>query len=210
MSYYKYPRTPHLPWSKSRTADDIDLKNVQQLFHNKNVIVTEKMDGENTTLYPDHYHARSIDSKYHPSRSYVKQLHGHIQHLIPEGYRICGENMFAKHSILYNNLESYFYVFAIFDDNNICLSFEDTKKMCDELGLVMVPILYDGLFDINKIKAININSDISEGYVMRNKESFSYESFANNVAKFVRKNHVQTDDHWLNQQITPNKLKSKK
>jgi hypothetical protein len=45
-------------------------------------------------------------------------------------------------------------------------------------------------------------------FVIRNSEKFCYRSFPLNVAKFVRKNHVQTK-HWSNQIIIPNKLKSK-
>lgn len=36
------------------------------------VVITEKMDGENTTLYRDGLHARSLDSRHHPSRNWVK------------------------------------------------------------------------------------------------------------------------------------------
>ena len=47
----KYPRTPHLPWSSGRTKDDIALDSVQHLEQWKDVVVTEKLDGENTTEY---------------------------------------------------------------------------------------------------------------------------------------------------------------
>ena len=56
----KYPRTLHLPWSESITSDDKVMKSIDSLL-NKNVIVSLKMDGENTTLYTDYIHARSID-----------------------------------------------------------------------------------------------------------------------------------------------------
>jgi hypothetical protein len=57
----KYPRTPHLPWSPGATSDDIYQGNTSY-FENKVVVVTEKMDGENTSIYRDFVHARSIDS----------------------------------------------------------------------------------------------------------------------------------------------------
>lgn len=69
----KYPRTFHLPWSRSYTHDDKVLKHVQH-FEGKEVVVTEKMDGENTTMYRDYLHARSIDSKDHPSRHWIKNV----------------------------------------------------------------------------------------------------------------------------------------
>ena len=56
-SYVKYPRTPHLPWSPGATADDrvhTDLAGLE----GREIVVTEKLDGENTTIYRDHVHAR--------------------------------------------------------------------------------------------------------------------------------------------------------
>lgn len=38
--------------------------------------------------------------------------------------------------------------------------------------------------------------DTIEGIVIRNADSFPLEDFSKNVVKYVRKNHVQTDEHW--------------
>src|SRR5579863_5868310 len=114
--YFKYPRTPHLPWSPGATDDDKMLGSIEH-FVGKQIVVTEKMDGENTSLYRDHSHARSLDSQMHPSRTMLRQMHATIKHEIPEGWRICGENLFAKHSIHYSNLPSYFLVFGIYNED---------------------------------------------------------------------------------------------
>jgi hypothetical protein len=204
----KYPRTFHLPWSLGATSDDKVLKSVDHFF-GKEVVVTEKMDGENTTLYRDGFHARSIDSKHHESQAYVKRLQGEIGHLIPENFRICGENLFAKHSIHYNNLTSYFMVFNIWEGDK-CLSWEETVEWAELLGLQTVPVLYNGAFDEERIKSCytkNRELDEQEGYVVRVSESFSYGDFHKSVAKFVRKNHVQTEEHWKNQIIVKNGVK---
>lgn len=132
--YYKYPRTLHLPWSEGLSPDDIRAVDCSH-FVGKEVVVTEKVDGECTTMYCDHIHARSIDSKHHPSRTWVKTLHGSIKHEIPEGFRVCGENVYARHSIEYDNLPSYFLVFGIYSPNNTCLSWDDTKEFASLLGL---------------------------------------------------------------------------
>lgn len=110
VDWVKYPRTYHLPWSCSISNDDRILHDLS-CFQNRRVIVTEKMDGENTTMYRDHIHARSVDSRNHPSRNWVKNLWGRLSHDIPSGWRICGENLFATHSISYSNLQSYFLDF---------------------------------------------------------------------------------------------------
>lgn len=45
-----------------------------------------------------------------------------------------------------------------------------------------------------------------EGYVVRVTSEIPYAHYRTKVGKMVRKNHVQTDDHWLNQELVPNKL----
>ena len=205
--YHKYPRTGHFPWSLGASNDDKIIKDLSP-FYGMVGIVSEKMDGENTNLYPDRYHARSIDSKDDPSRHWVKGLWGNIKHEIPEGWRICGENMFAKHSIYYDNLYSYFYVYSIWDDTNTCLSWVDTLYICKCLNLVSVPVIDTIIFDEEYLRNLPSKMDLNkqEGYVFRNAESFHYDDFANNVAKFVRAGHVTTDSHWMFQKIIPNKL----
>ncbi len=206
--YYKYARTYHLPWSLGSTSDDKFHENTDA-FKGMTVVVTEKMDGENTSMYPDRYHARSIDSRDHPSRSYVKQVWGRIKHEIPEGWRICGENLYAEHSISYDNLDAYFQVFSIWDENNMCLSWEDTTDVCESLGLITVPVLgimqYDEEFLKNLANTMDLNK--KEGYVIRNINEFKFEDFKHNVGKFVRPKHITTGQHWMEKPVVPNKLK---
>lgn len=206
--YVKYPRTPHLPWSPSRDRDDEWIKDVS-VFEGRSVVATLKMDGENTTMYRDHIHARSIDSRHHPSRAWVKRLHARIRHEIPEGWRICGENMYAEHSIHYTNLPSYFLVFSIWNDQNECLSWEETRQWCQLLGLETVPVLYQGLWREDPIRGLlqdRFQGDPMEGYVVRVADSFHYQAFPRRVAKCVRENHVQTDQHWMHKEVVPNEL----
>ena len=94
-AYTKYPRTFHLPWSEAVTSDDKVVPSVAHL-EGREVIVTEKMDGENTTMYRDHIHSRSLDSKGGEDRAWVKQFWASIRGEIPEGWRICGENLWGN------------------------------------------------------------------------------------------------------------------
>ena len=201
---YKHPKTVHLPYSLTCTSDDKKLKDTI-IFKDKQVVVTEKMDGENSSLYSDGLHARSIDSKHHESRSWLKSFHSEICSLIPENIRICGENMFAKHSIEYNNLDSYFYGFSAWKDD-VCLSWEETIKIFNETGVETVPILYEGIYDEELIKNLFNKDKPMEGFVVRIKESFKMKEFSKSVSKFVRENHVQSEKHWMSQKVVPNKL----
>lgn len=209
--YIKYKSTPHLPWSENYkpTTDNV-LKSAEH-FIGKQVVVTEKMDGENCTIYDDgKCHARSLDSGYHPSRTAVRKIAGDIAHLIPKGWRICGENMFAKHSIFYDNLEDYFLVFSIWNEKNVCLSWRDTMEFCKKLNLSTVPVLGFGPWDDFFRKNIEwgLDKESQEGYVVRFYDAFAFEDFDKSIAKFVRKNHVQTDEHWLRQPLVRNLLKN--
>ncbi|MFW6226283.1 MAG: RNA ligase family protein [bacterium] len=121
QKYIKYPRTYHLPWSN--VSNDDKLLKDDTHFFNKRVICTLKMDGENTTMYNDYFHARSLDSNNHESRNWVKGLWSRISYLLDDNMRICGENLYAVHSLKYDNLKSYFMMFSIWIDNK-CLSWD--------------------------------------------------------------------------------------
>jgi hypothetical protein len=202
---YKYPRTMHLPWSLGATHDDRILANVDH-FEGKMVYVTEKMDGENTTMMREDIHARSLDSKDHVSRHWAKHFWSKIRHDIPADMRICGENLYAQHSIAYDNLESYFQVFNIWYKND-CLNLYDTFEWCQMLGLAHVKILYRGTFDAKLYQEKDFVPEGAEGYVVRMVDTFKFQNFDKNVAKFVRANHVTTDQHWMHKTVVPNKLK---
>ncbi|RXE86271.1 MULTISPECIES: RNA ligase family protein [Pseudoalteromonas] len=201
----KYPRTPHLVWSKGITSDDVRCANTEH-FKNKQVVVTEKMDGENTTLYADYLHARSLDSRFHPSRSWVKALQAQIGLKIPKGWRICGENLYAKHAIHYQKLPSYFLAFSVWNASNECLSWDDSQAIFNELGLHNPKVLYRGAWCEKTIKSIVVDTNLQEGYVVRVADAFHYDEFVNCVAKWVRSDHIVSDKHWMHSVITPNKL----
>lgn len=204
---YKYPRTFHLPWSETITSDDKVLSDIS-CFVGSEVVVTEKMDGENTSMYQCKIHARSIDSKAHShsSRDWVKNLWNEIRYSIPTGWRICGENLYAKHSIGYKDLKSYFYGFSIWNEENICLSWDNTVEWFELLGIVSVPVLYRGIFDEEKLRQLSVDKEKQEGYVVRFSNSFRYEDFSKSVAKFVRFNHVTTSKHWMYSKVEKNLL----
>lgn len=204
----KYPKTLHLPWSLGVNSDDKMLKTTSQ-FDGCRVIVSEKMDGENTTMYSNYIHARSLDSRNHPSRNWVKGFWAGIKTNIPEGWRVCGENLYAKHSIYYDNLPTYFMGFSVWDGTNYCISWDDTLEWFDKLGIEPVPVLYDGLYDESIVKSLWHPKDSNvEGYVVRVADAIHYDDFGKLVGKFVRENHVQTSEHWMHSDaIQPNGIK---
>jgi hypothetical protein len=208
VHYVKYPRTYHVPWSQGFTDDD-RINPTMSMFEDKRVIVTTKMDGENTTMYTDYIHARSVDSKNHPSRNYIKGLWAQFCGDIPEGWRLCGENLYAKHSIHYKDLPSYLMCFSIWNEHNVCLDWDQTQEWFSLLNVLSVPVIYDGIYDEKMIKSLwdEKKKEQTEGYVIRIANEFSYGDFKASVAKFVRKNHVTSETHWAKQNVVPNEIK---
>lgn len=201
----KYPRTFHLPFSPGLQSDDKMVEDLSFL-ENKQVVATVKMDGENTSLYSDGYlHARSIDSKSNWTRDVAKKLHSEILHEIPSNWRLCCENVYAKHSIYYppGYLKGYLYLLSVWDENNKCLSWEDTLEFSGLWKLPTPEVLYEGIFDLKKLQEVakNLDTELQEGFVVRLKDSFDYNDFSRSVVKYVRKGHVQTDEHWLKSAI---------
>lgn len=200
----KYPRTYHLPYSEKTTSDDKRLENDHMfgdMLRKRYVVVMEKMDGENTSITMDKVWARSLNSNANDEgRRWIDRVRTMQQELLKMGYRLCGENMFYKHTIEYNNLETAFYGFSIWR-NETCLSWENTKALFDEFNIKTPKIIFEGLYDKDKImelyKEIKSQRPI-EGFVVRDIDSFELPEFPAYVAKFVDKDFIidTTEKHW--------------
>ncbi|BBG58561.1 RNA ligase [Providencia rustigianii] len=126
-----------------------------------------------------------------------------------------GENVYAVHSIEYQHIEDYFYVFAV-RQGDYWLSWEEVT-------------FYASLFDFPTVPQLNLEIDKSlspqqyrdalmtaasadshfiardthtgkacsmEGIVTRDSQGFHVDDFMQHIFKYVRKNHVKTDIHW--------------
>lgn len=207
--YIKYPRTYHLPWSHG-TSDDKILKD-ESVFDGYEVVVTLKMDGENTSMYDDYIHARSLDLSKHESRTLIKQLHARIKYELADNWRICGENMYAVHSIQYDDLPSVFLMFSFWIDQ-VCQSWDDTVMYAEMLGLETVPVIYRGKYDQKSIvDAFKPYEKDHEGYVVRISDEFPYMAFKESVAKYVRPEFKEMVDnsegHWMTKKVITNNFK---
>jgi len=215
ISNAKYPRTPYLSYNDNISKDSPMILYPHD-FENKNVIVSVKLDGENTTMTHERVYARSLNTASHESRDWIRTLHGQLKFFIPNGYKVCGENMYAKHSIHYKNLDTYFYVFSVFNEFNECLCWPDTVSFCKKIGLKPVYSIYNGPYDKNRIQNAfdaykQVAADEVEGYIIRNADRFLYDDFHMNVGKFVSKKFKEelfnTDDHWMTQKVVKNIIK---
>lgn len=207
----KYPRTFHFDWSLSLINDDRRLPSYEGL-EGEEIVVTEKYDGENTSMYHDISHARSMDSRHHVSRDWAKKFHGEKKHLIPEDWRIVIENCYAKHSIFYtqeqgNPLPSYAMGLSVWDKEG-ALDWDETLMVFDDLGIIPARTLYRGPFDIDLLKKLAKEQDpqLIEGYVARTTKRIPFGKWFLPAAKYVRAKHVNTDQHWMTAEVVPNEL----
>ncbi len=217
MDSPKYNRTFHMPWSPGGTNDDKRATSVDSLI-GKEIVLTEKMDGSNTSLEADGCFARThAGPPTHKSFDQLKALHASIKHNLSIDLQYFGEWCYAKHSIEYNELPGYFLLFNVRDltvDN--WFDWDGVELLAKELNIPTVPVLFRGTVNSEKELKELVESfmlqpsacgGIREGVVARVAKDFYDEDFSTNVMKCVRKNHVQTSDHWKDQKIVKNKLK---
>lgn len=206
----KYPRTYHLPYSPGATKDDKKLQDGWFMnYKDKEIVITEKLDGENIHMTKKDCYARSDGA---PTRSdwslniwnHCDGIYWDIKKTIGDNEIYFGENLYGEHSIKYSKLPTYFFLFAACDDNNF-YSWDDVLLISEIAKVQHVPVLWEGKVSsekeledlVNKfVKEPSLFGDTREGVVIRIKDSFPIEDFSKCVCKWVRPNHVQTDEHW--------------
>ena len=104
----------------------------------------------------------------------------------------------------YFSLKSYFYIFGV-RDNNIWISWDQVEEYSYLLDIPTVPVLFKGVVSSEKelkdlteslSKEPSALGGLREGIVVRNADIFHNDDFSDNLMKWVRKGHVQTDQHW--------------
>ena len=206
----KYPRTYHLPYSPGATKDDKKLQDDWfSWFMGEEIVITEKLDGENIHMNQKDCYARSDGA---PTRSPWSRniwdpndgLYWKIKSLIGSNETLFGENLYGEHSIHYNKLKEYFHLFAANDGVN-WYSWDSVKMFAAIIGIPHVPELWRGVVaDENSLKTLvdfytkepSIYGDTREGVVIRITDSFPLDDFKHYVCKWVRKDHVNTSIHW--------------
>jgi hypothetical protein len=229
----KYPSTPYLPQSPGVDPNDINLPDLKP-FLNQPLVVTVKMDGSNSLLTRDLVAARNGGHADHPSFDMLKALHKQrLGALIPEGIQVFGEWLYAQHSIAYRDdhaLAGLFQPFAVYDQKTqMFAGWEGVAIMAKVLKVPTVPVLSHGVVYTEEWKLAGWLQSLAEdtieqgheGIVVRTAYPFPYGSFEGYettngktswrvapIAKYVRANHVQTDDGWTHGPIVRNEVKS--
>lgn len=212
----KYPRSFHLPWSPGGTNDDKRLADVSALV-GVEIVITEKCDGSNLTYTKKHVFSRSHSGPpSHASFDLAKATHARIGHMLSEGLSLFCEYCYAVHSIEYGGLPEYSLVFGARDDvTGTWWDWDMVVAQAHDVELPTVPELFRGtVADAAELEALTLELAAEpsafggerEGVVARPAGEFADADFGKSIGKWVRKGHVQTDDHWLHQAIRPQRL----
>ena len=213
----KYPRSFHLPWSPGGTSDDKRMRDIEALL-GVELVVTEKCDGSNLTYTREGVFARShAKAPVHPSFDQAKATHARLAPDLSPGMSVFCEYCYAVHSLAYGSLPDTSLVFGVRDDERRrWWSWDMVALQAESLGLPTVPVLFRGR--VGSERALRALTDelgrepstfggVREGVVVRVADEFDDDRFARCLAKWVRPNHVTTDEHWLFQEIRPQTLR---
>lgn len=159
----KYCRSLHAQISLGTTSDDRFMPNgyVSEFAKMNELVLTEKLDGQNNCFNTHGVFARShtAPTKHPWDKPLIERwqlLKNDLNNL-----EIFGENMYGIHSIGYQKLESYFYVFAV-REHDEWLSWEEVKFYANLLDFPTVPeIKISHQLDATKITDKNENEILS-------------------------------------------------
>lgn len=108
MESRKYPRTYHFPFSPGTTSDDRIASDWAAVLQHE-LVMTEKLDGENTCLKAEGVFARSHAAPtLNPWAVKMRELWELHRHALND-LEVFGENLYAIHSIEYERLENYLF-----------------------------------------------------------------------------------------------------
>jgi len=152
----KYCRSLHAQISLGTTSDDRFMPNgyVKAFAEMDDLVMTEKLDGQNNCFNKYSVFARShTAATQHPWDKPLRERWELIKDDLND-LEIFGENMYGIHSIAYSKLDSFFYVFAI-RENDRWLSWEEVQ-------------FYAALLDFPTVPEIKIDCSLKSFYEQSN------------------------------------------
>jgi hypothetical protein len=206
MQQTKFPRISHVDFSPGTTSDDRIADDLSGVI-GVEIVMTEKLDGENRGITNEGCYARShVDFTTSRWSNYSRTvLWPRIKDWIADDVCLFGEDLEAIHSIEYSELTDYFYLFGI-RDKTTWQSWDAVELVATLLEVPTAPVLFRGVVnseeELKQIvvdlvsKPSKLGSNIMEGVVIRPTAEFEDDSFSKSVFKWVRKDHVQTTEHW--------------
>ena len=154
----KYPRTPHIEGSRLQ-AGDRDLSQVPfSKIAGVDLVIEEKVDGANSGISFTADGELRLQSRGHYLAGGPRERHfalfktwasSHqwvLWQRLSDRYLVFGEWMYARHTVFYDTLPSYFLEFDVFDRHaQRFLSTDARAALLSGLPIVSVPVLHRGV-----------------------------------------------------------------
>jgi hypothetical protein len=146
--------------------------------------------------------------QWKPLNYWMKQHEEMLFDLLQDKYILFGEWCYAKHSIYYSKLPSWFIAFDVYDiENEKFLSVRNRNKFLSNVSIAVINPVARGQFSFNELQAMQFKSfygdDLAEGLYLR----IDDDTFLKARAKLVRADFIQSiEDHWSNRSIIANRL----
>lgn len=87
-------------------------------------------------------YARTVNAEAtHPSFGPIKQLAAECSYAIPPNIQLFGENMFGIHSLEYDRLGSFFYLFGALEHGSHWLPWDHVTELANDISVPTVPVV---------------------------------------------------------------------
>ena len=215
--FVRFPRTPHLALLGPVDVrdDKVMSPDAARAFLDEDIIVEEKVDGENLGL-------SLVDGRLvaQSRGSYVElggaSFRGLAAWLHPRASRIArelgqdlvlfGEWCAVRHSVPYDALPDWLLLFDVYDRRiQTFWQLDERDLLAEALQLARVPRLATGRFDIAELRKLlgpsRVGDTPMEGLVVRHTER------PQDRAKLVRPEFLQAiDEHWRSRLVELNQI----
>jgi ATP-dependent RNA circularization protein (DNA/RNA ligase family) len=215
--FVRFPRTPHVAVLGSAHVRDDKVLSPQaaRAFLEEDVIVEEKVDGENLGLsvLNGRLVAQSRGSYveqggalFRGLESWLRPRAARIAEVLGDDLILFGEWCAVRHTVPYDALPDWLLVFDVYDRREEDFwSFEERDLLADSLQLSLVPRLGTGRFDLVALEQLlgvsRLGHAPMEGLVLR------HDHRPRDRAKLVSADFAQEiDDHWRSRPTESNRL----
>jgi ATP-dependent RNA circularization protein (DNA/RNA ligase family) len=223
MSFFKFPRTPHVFIIPGLNIRDDKLLSPQEaaLFYNNPVIVEEKVDGANIGISINTEGELQVQNRgnyirpgEHPQFDTLWEWIYSRAHLLSDilanRYILFGEWCYLVHSISYSSLPDWFIGIDVYDiHEGKFLKVTDRNEFFKHLNIFPVPQIAEGCFSKDQLLETlshtisRLGADQLEGLYLRLEES----QWLLKRAKIVRGDFIQNiTKHWKDEVLRKNSL----
>lgn len=220
--FVKFPSTPHLLFNSSNLSreDKLVSPESKRLLLSTEITIEEKIDGANLGVSfsssgevqfqnRGHYILPPYMGQWEQLPKWFVVFQDRLFDALEDSYILFGEWCYAKHSVYYSSLPSWFIAFDVYDiKEQKFLSVQRRNSMVEKIGLPIVPLIKYGRLSLADIPDLIGKSaygdDLCEGLYFR----LDKDGWLNIRAKYVRENFSQAiEQHWSRKPLQKNKTR---